>query len=102
VTGSSDDEEAIMATFGASPGSGSFAHELVTTPGMLAIVDGVIAGVLAGILSLRAGWDTPIGTGAALTVGFVTVALLAVYQYRGVIKPRGRRRPRFPGTPPPA
>jgi hypothetical protein len=102
VTGSSDDEEAIMATFGASSGSGSFAHELVTTPGMLAIVDGVIAGVLAGILSLRAGWGNPIGIGSALTVGLATVALLAVYQYRGVIRPRGRRRPRFPGAPPTA
>jgi hypothetical protein len=102
VTGSGDDEQAIMVTFGASPGPGSFAHEFVTTPGMLAIVDGVIAGVLAGILSLRAGWGTPIGIGSALAVGLVTVALLAVYQYRGVVRPRGRRQPRFRGDPPTA
>jgi hypothetical protein len=31
VTGSSDDEAGIMATFGARPGRGSFIHELVTT-----------------------------------------------------------------------
>ena len=37
VSGSTDDEPGIMATFGATPGPGSFAHEFVTTPGMLAI-----------------------------------------------------------------
>jgi hypothetical protein len=100
VTGSSDDEGAIMATFGASPGPGSFAHEFVTTPGMLAVIDGVIAGVLAGTATLRAGWDTPIGIGSAISVGLLTVALLALYQYRGVVGPRSRRQPRFPWQPP--
>ena len=85
-----------MATFGATPGPGSFVHEFVTTPGMLAVVDGVIAGVLAGILTLRAGLGTVIGVGSALSVGLVTVALLVVYQYRGVVRPRGRHFARFP------
>ncbi len=34
VTGSTDDEAGIMTTFGATPGPGGFAHEIVTTPGM--------------------------------------------------------------------
>lgn len=100
VSGSTDDEPGIMATFGATPGPGSFAHEFVTTPGMLAIIDGVIGGVLAGILSLRAGLGTPIGIGSAIAVGVVTVALLLAYQYRGVVRPRGRRPTLFPGEPP--
>jgi hypothetical protein len=102
VSGSTDDEAAIMATFGATPGPGSFAHGLVTTPGMLAVVDGVIAGVLAGILTMRAGLGTPIGIGSAVAVGFIIVALLVIYQYREVVTPRGRRPTRFPKEPPTA
>lgn len=101
VSGSTDDEPGIMATFGASPGPGSFAHEFVTTPGMLAIIDGVIAGVVVGILSLRTGLGTPIAIGSAIAVGVVTVALLVIYQYRGVVRPRGHRPTRFPEDPPP-
>ena len=100
VTGSGDDEGAIMATFGATPGPGSFAHEFVTTPGMLAVVDGVIAGILVGILALHAGLGTPIGIGSAIAVALLTVALLLTYQYRGAVRPRGRRRTMFPGGPP--
>ena len=100
VSGSTDDEPGIMATFGATPGPGSLAHEFVTTPGMLAVIDGVIAGVLAGILTLRAGLGTPIGIGSAVAVGVVTIALLVIYQYRGVVRPRGRRPTRFPDEPP--
>jgi hypothetical protein len=101
VSGSTDDEPGIMATFGATPGPGSFAHEFVTTPGMLAVIDGVIAGVLAGILTLRIGLGTPIGIGSAVAIGVVTVALLVTYQYRGAVRPRARRPARFPEEPPP-
>lgn len=100
VTGSSDDEAGIMATFGATPGPGGFAHVFVTTPGMLAVVDGVVAGVLAGIVALRIGLDTPLTLGLAITLSLVTVALHVVHQYRGVVKPRGRRPARFPEWPP--
>lgn len=99
VSGAGDDESAIMATFGATPGPGSFAHELVTTPGMLAVVDGVIAGILVGIITLQAGLGTPIAIGSALVTALLTVVLLLVYQYRGVVRPRGRRRTQFPERP---
>jgi hypothetical protein len=89
VTGFGDDEAAIMATFGARPGPGSFAHEIVTTPGMLAIVDGVIAGVLAGILSGRLGLDDAVGIVLAVAVGLATVTVQLLYQYRAVVRPRG-------------
>lgn len=96
VSGAHDDEAGIMASYGATPGPGSFAHEFVTTPGMLAVVDGVIAGTLAAIVALRSGSDTPVAVvlGVAASVG--TCILLIVHQYRGVVKPRGRRSARFP------
>jgi hypothetical protein len=98
VTGSSDDEVGIMATFGARPGRGSFIHELVTTPGVLAVVDGVVAGVLLEILTMRAGLDDGIGLGIAVAGALASVALQLLYQYRAVVKPRGEGSVRFPDT----
>jgi hypothetical protein len=100
VTGSSDDEAGIMATYGARRGPGSFAHEFVTTPGVLAVVDGVVAGVLAGIVALRAGLGNPIGIGLSVAVALMTVALQLLYQYRGVVRPRGQGPTRFPESTP--
>jgi hypothetical protein len=97
VTGSSDDEAGIMATFGARPGPGSFVHEFVTTPGMLAVVDGVVAGVLVGILTMRVRLDDVIGIGLAVAGALATVALQLLYQYRGAVRPRGESSVRFPG-----
>jgi hypothetical protein len=102
ITGSSDDEAGIMATYGATPGPGSFAHELVTTPGVLAVVDGVLAGVLAGIVALRAGLGDSLGIGLAVAVALVAVAIQLLYQYRGVVRPRGQGRIRFPESRPSA
>jgi hypothetical protein len=98
VTGSSDDETGIMATFGARPGRGSFVHELVTTPGVLAVLDGVIAGVLLGILTMRAGMDDGIGIGIVVAGALATVGLQLLYQYRAVVRPRGEGSVRFPDT----
>lgn len=95
VTGWTDDERGIMTTFGARPGAGSFAHEFVTTPGLIAVIDGVIAGVLAAILGLQIGAGTALGLALAVGACVATVALLATLQYRLVIRPRGLE-PNFP------
>ena len=96
ITGWHDDEAGIMATFGARVGPGGFVHEFVTAPGMLAVVDAVLAGVLAAILGPRLGAASSITIGLAITAGLLTIALLAAYQYRGAVRPRAQRRPRFP------
>jgi hypothetical protein len=96
ITGWHDDEVGIMATFGARPGPGGFGHEFVTTPGMLAVIDGVLAGVITGIVWPRLGVQASIAPGVAVVVGLFTVAALAVYQYRGAVRPRAQRRARFP------
>ncbi len=99
VTGSHDDEAEIMTTFGATAGPGGFRHEFVTTPGVLAVVDGIIAGVLAAMLG------SGIGLGASISMGFgvvafaATTALLSVFQYRRVVRPRGLDHVRFPEAP---
>ena len=96
ITGSTDDEAGIMSTFGARPGPGGFVHQLVTTPGVLAVVNGVVAGVLLGILTMRARWDD-IGIGVAIAGALATVGLQLIYQYRGVVRPRGATPAQFPG-----
>jgi hypothetical protein len=96
ITGWHDDEAGIMATFGARPGPGAVGHEFVTTPGVIAVIDGVLAGAATGIISPRLGLAGPLTTGAAMVVGLLTVALLVSYQYRHAVRPRGRRRARFP------
>lgn len=95
VTGWTDDEAGIMTTFGARSGAGSFAHEFVTTPGLIAVVDGVVAGVLAAIVGLQLGAGTWLSLVVAGGSGVATIALLALLQYRVVIRPRGLE-PRFP------
>jgi hypothetical protein len=98
VTGWTDDEAAIMTTFGARAGRGSFAHEFVTTPGLIAVVDAVVAGVLVGLVGLQLDLGAVITLALGVTSGVATVGLLAWGQYRLVVRPRGLE-PRFPLTP---
>jgi hypothetical protein len=100
VTGWHDDEAGIMTTFAARPGPGGFGHQFVTTPGMLAVINGVVAGTLAGIIAPQIGLAMSAGIGMAIGVGLVTVGLLALHQYRAVVEPRGRNRARFPDASP--
>lgn len=96
ITGSNDDEAGVMATFGATPGPGSFVHEFVTTPGMLAVINGVVAGILGGIVALQIGSLTPVAVVVGVATALTTCGLLVIHQYRGVVKPRGRRPAQFP------
>jgi hypothetical protein len=95
VTGWTDDEAGIMRTFGATAGRGSFAHEFVTTPGLIAVVDGVVAGVLVALIGLQLDLGAVISVALGVTSGIAMVGLLAWEQYRLVIRSRGLER-RFP------
>ena len=95
VTGDTDDEPGIMATFGAKPGPGGFVHEFVTTPGLIMVVNGVVAGALAAVIGLRLGADEGLTIALVVVMAFATIGLQAALQYRHVIRPRGQD-PRFP------
>jgi len=97
ISGSTDDEAGVMTTFGATAGSGAFAHQFVTTPGMLAVVNGALAGIVATILVHRIGAGTEVGLIVGVAAAAVTVGVLALHQYGRVVKPRARHRARFPG-----
>jgi hypothetical protein len=96
ITGWHDDQAGIMATFGARPGPGGFAHEFVTAPGVIAVIDGVLAGVLTAIVGSQVAGDGWLVVVSAIIVGLLTIVVLAVYQYRGAVRPRATREARFP------
>ncbi len=98
ISGWHDDEAGIMTTFGARVGPGTFAHQFVTTPGVVAIIDGVLAGVLAGIVVPKMEVPTTLGLAIAVAVSLATVGLLAAYQYRGSLRGREPREVRFPSA----
>jgi hypothetical protein len=98
ISGWHDDEAGIMTTFGARVGPGTFAHQFVTTPGVVAIIDGVLAGVLAGIVVPRMAVPTTLGLAIAVAVSVATVGLLAAYQYRGSLRGREPHAVRFPSA----
>jgi len=99
VTGWHDDEAGIMATFGARAGPGGFGHEFVTTPGVLAVIDGVLTGVLTAIVAAQIGANMTVTGGVAGTAGLLAIGGLATYQYRGAVRPRAQRQARFPEEP---
>jgi hypothetical protein len=96
ITGSHDDEAGIMATFAAVPGPGGYRHEFVTMPGLIAVIDGVLAAAIAAIVAFQLGASLPVAVLLAIAAAILAVVLLTVHQYRRVVQPRGRTRPRFP------
>jgi hypothetical protein len=97
VAGTSDDEPGIMTTFGATVGRGGFLHEFVTTPGLIAVINGVVAGALAAVATFAVGLSTGAAIPVALGAGIATVAALSSAHYRLVLVPRRRLEPTFPG-----
>jgi hypothetical protein len=98
ITAWHDDEYALLVTFGSSPRGLRFVHGFVTTPGMLVVINGVIAGVLAGLITVSLAPAT--GAGVLVAVGAVAFVLLVVaqatYQSREMTLVRRAFRPHFP------
>src|SRR5947208_7935255 len=49
ITGTTDDPAGLERTFGVHRPGSAMAHWIVTMPGMVAVIDGVLAGLLAGL-----------------------------------------------------
>ena len=99
ITGWHDDEYAILVTFGASPHGTRFVHGFVTTPGMLAVINGVIGGVLTGFVALKvvAASDPTVPALAAGVVAFLALVVIqGVWQARTMTEIRASFRTRFP------
>ena len=102
VSGVTDDMTGITRSYGLQPDVRySIFHFFVTVPGMIAVVDGVIAGVIAARAVGQLGIPT-IGLGAAaLVIGITTTVLLGIRSKRQFDKFGAAHQPRFPDLPPP-
>ena len=83
-------------TVGGTGVRGGFAHGFMTTTGLIAAVEGVLAGAIAATVGTYTGLDDCLALALAVGAAFVTVALLVSYQFRRVVRPRGLQAPRFP------
>jgi hypothetical protein len=102
ITGWTDDPTGIGRTFVMTrqpTRANTFVHQFVTTPGMVAVIDGALAGAIAGIVGAAISGAMTETIGLAVIAGVLTTALLFLSSIR-----RGRRvmsawRPRFPLPP---
>lgn len=97
VAGWHDDEAGVLTTLGTSPAThGWYHHVLVTTPAVVAVVDGAIGGGIAALAASGSGiasWPSiAIGVATFLTV----TAALAAYQRRTFAASRALPTIRFP------
>jgi hypothetical protein len=97
ITGTTDDAAGLEQTFGVHRPGTAAAHWLVTMPGMVAVIDGVLGGLIAGLgvnaLS-RMDMEPSILVGAV--VGIVIPIVLAVRSRSSVRWLLGVYRPSFP------
>ena len=102
ISGWSDDPTGIGRTFVMTrepTRANTFVHQFVTTPGMVAVIDGALAGAIAGILGAAVSHNMTETIGLAVVTGVLTTSILFLSSVR-----RGRRvlsawRPRFPLPP---
>jgi hypothetical protein len=83
VAGISLDTEGFAQTYGAMNVTGfSPLHVFVTTPGVIAVVNSVLAGVIAGLVTLQLAPVMSSAIAVGLVVGIVSVALFIAYARR--------------------
>jgi hypothetical protein len=102
ITGWSDDLDGVGRTFlmtTAPTRANTIVHQFVTTPGMLAVVDGALAGAIAGLAIAQ--WSGGMGSAipAALVIGIATTGVLFWSSVRRGRRVMGKWRPRFPLPP---
>jgi hypothetical protein len=104
VAGWTDDEIGVARTFAMTKeptAANTFVHQFVTTPGMVAVIDAVLAGAIAGIAIpklLPESMTQPmmLTIPIAVIVGVLTLATLLWSSVRRGRRVMGSWRPRFP------
>ena len=98
VTSAHDDERGLMLSAMGHPNPPDAIQGFVAVPGVIAVLDSVVAGATAGIALLAAG----AGTAAVLVVGAVafcvSLAAFALYAARSIGAGRRARVVRFPSA----
>jgi hypothetical protein len=96
VTSKHDDERGLLISAVATPGPMPPIQPFVAIPGVVAVVDSVVAGAAAGIaghgLDLAVGWTIALAAATAL----VTLSCFVVWARRTIERFRDAIDPRFP------
>jgi hypothetical protein len=98
VAGSHDDDVGLRQTFGIHPPGSAVAHWLVTMPGMVAVIDAVLAGLIVGVVLMARSMDMAASIGAAVAAGIAVGVFLAVRSRQGDRWRRGAVLSRFPSS----
>jgi hypothetical protein len=97
ITGWTDDPAGMERTFGIHRPGSAAAHWIVTMPGMVAVIDGVLGGLVVGLaLTALSGMAMGGSIVAGLAVGIAIPVVLALRSRNSVRWFLGAFRPRFP------
>lgn len=97
VTSAHDDEHGVLLSIGVPPGTRTSAgHVLVTTPGMLAVVNSVVGAAVAGVAVTALDGPTWLVVAAALVVFVLSLGVLLLSALRAFDLMRRTHVPRFP------
>lgn len=100
AAGVTDDMTGIARSYGLPPDvKYSITHFFVTIPGMIAVVDGVIAGAIVASALSPLGLATLWLGAAAFVIGVFTTVLLGLRSERAMASRIARSQPRFPDLP---
>jgi hypothetical protein len=98
VAGSHDDDAGLRQTFGVHPPGNAVAHWLVTMPGMVAVIDAVLAGLIVGLILMVPKTGMVESIGVAIVVGILVGVTLAIRSRQGYVWRRAAIRSRFPAS----
>jgi len=102
ISGWTDDLEGVGRTFlmtSEPTRANTFVHQFVTTPGMVAVIDGVLAAAIAGIVASLTQSGMALVIPIAIVVGSATTGTLFVTSMRRGQRVMSRWHPRFPMPP---
>jgi len=95
VTGASDDDAGLERTYGVHRPGNPLLHWLVTMPGMVAVIDAVLAALIVGLILMPKLEMVP-SIGIAVVVGIAVGGTLAMRSRQGFLWLRRALKPRFP------
>jgi len=99
VVGWHDDMAGIAATLGQRSDTNQLAYLLAATPVVVFVINGVVAGAIAGLVLVALGLGGPLAIGISIAVFLVVVGLHAAHGRRVVARTQARLVTRFPGHP---
>ena len=99
ITGTTDDAAGVETTVGVHRPGSVLAHWIVTMPGMIAVIDGVLAGLIVGLaVHSVTGMEMSPSIGAGAVVGVVVPIILALRSRSSIRWFVGAYRPNFPSS----